>query len=84
MWDSYIYLKVVVTDEKIPEDSGLVEIAQPDHVFNSLIGNILVVAVVPKMTDMTKIMMMLIIMIVMTTSMMTLMTSPGWMLCCVV
>ena len=46
MWNSYIYLKVVVTDEKVPEDSGLVEIAQTNHVFNSLIGNNLVVVVV--------------------------------------
>ena len=43
MWSSYIYLKVVVSDEKVPEDSGLVEIAQTDHVFNSLIRKNLVV-----------------------------------------
>ena len=43
MGDSYIYLKVVVSDEKVPEDSCFVEIAQPNHVFNSLIGDILVV-----------------------------------------
>ena len=43
LWDPYIYLKVVVSDEKVPEDSGLVEIAQTDHVFNSLIRNNLVV-----------------------------------------
>ena len=50
-------MKVVVTDEKVPEDSSLVEIAQTNHVFNSLknvmmmIVNMLLVMVVPKMTD---------------------------------
>ena len=78
MWNSYIYLKVVVSDEKVPEDSGLVEIAQTNHVFNSLIVNILVVVVV--MPEMTMIMMILIIMIVMP----TLMTNVVCCACCVV
>ena len=81
MWNSYIYLKVVVTDEKVPEDSGLVEIAQTNHVFNSLIVNILVVVtVMVVMREMTMIMMILIIMIVMP----TLMTDVVCCACCVV
>ena len=83
LWDPYIYLKVVVSDEKVPEDSGLVEIAQTNHVFNSLIVNILVVVtvtVVVVMPEMTMIMMILIIMIVMP----TLMTDVVCCACCVV
>ena len=64
LWDPYIYLKVVVSDEKVPEDSGLVEIAQTDHVFNSLVGNNLVVV--------------MIIVIVMPTSLVTSMTFNEW------
>ena len=50
-------MKVVVSDEKVPKDSCLVEIAQTNHVFNSLMNmmrmivNMLPVMVVPKMTD---------------------------------
>ena len=33
---THIYLKVVVADEKVPEDSSLVEVAQANHVFNAL------------------------------------------------
>ena len=82
MWDSYIYLKVVVSDEKVPEDSCLVEIAQTNHVFNSLIVNMVVVTVmvVVVMSEMTMIMMILIIMIVMP----TLMTDVVCCACCVV
>ena len=33
---THIYLKVVVADEKVPEDPSLIEVAQANHVFNAL------------------------------------------------